>query len=173
MPLDEAGGEYVFHIAGVEEGIVQTVELCVHLRVFYGFGHIFYTNDLPCLPRHEIGNGARAGVKVVDEFVAGEGGKVTRHLIQFIGLLGICLVKTLRPYLETQPFHGFVDKRSAGEGDDIEVANRIVALRVVDIQQRGHFGECSVQMLQECLCLRLVVSAAHAELHEEHDFARG
>ena len=83
------------------------------------------------------------------------------------------MVKTLRPHLEAQSLHGFVDERSAGEGLDIEVANRIVALRVVDIEQRGHFGECSVQMLQERLCLRLVVRAAHAELHEEHDFARG
>ena len=48
------------------QGVVYAVDLRVELRILYSLWYVLYTNHLPCLPCHEVGNGARPGVEVVD-----------------------------------------------------------------------------------------------------------
>ena len=67
MTGDEVVGEDVFHVAGVEEGVVDVVQTGVLLGIFDGLGNILDADDLTGLTGHEVGNGARASVEVVDE----------------------------------------------------------------------------------------------------------
>ena len=67
---DEIVGEDVLHVAGKKECVVDAVDLGVDLRILNSLGYIFYTDDFAGLAGHEIGDGAGAGVEVVDDFPA-------------------------------------------------------------------------------------------------------
>ena len=67
---NEVVGEDVFHVAGKEQGIVDAVDLGIDFCILDSLGYIFYTNDFAGLAGHEIGDGAGAGVEVVDDFPA-------------------------------------------------------------------------------------------------------
>ena len=67
MLLDESVVKDILHIACIEAGVRDAVELGVDLRVLDGFWHIFDADDLSRLTCHEIGNGSRAGIEVVDK----------------------------------------------------------------------------------------------------------
>ena len=135
VAFDEVAVEDVFHVAGKEEGVVDVVDLRVDLSIVDGFGHVFDADDLTCLTTDEIGNGAGAGIEVVDEFVAGEACEIASNTIEGVGLVGVGLIEALRAYLEAEVFHLFVDMVGAVMADDILVANGVVALMVVDIEQ--------------------------------------
>ena len=70
MLLDESVVKDILHVACIEAGVRDAVELGVDLRILDGFWHIFDADDFPRLPSHEIGDGAGTGIKVVDHFVA-------------------------------------------------------------------------------------------------------
>lgn len=115
-------GKDVLHIAGIEEGLVlKPVQACIYLGILDGLGHVFDANDAAGVARHKVCNGARAGIEVIDKFVAGKCGEIPHHLVEFKRLLRIGLVKTLRPNLETQVFHTLIDEVCAGIGDDLKV----------------------------------------------------
>ena len=68
MLSNEVISEDVLHVTGIKEGIGDAVDLRVHLRVLDGFGHVFDADDLTGLLCHEIGDGASAGVEIVDQW---------------------------------------------------------------------------------------------------------
>ena len=57
----------VFHVAGKEQCVLNAVDLGVDLGVLDGFGHILDADDLPCLSCHEVGDGPRAGIQVLNQ----------------------------------------------------------------------------------------------------------
>lgn len=63
---DELVGEDVLHVTGEEEGVGDAVNLGVHLGILDGLGDVLDADDLTGLARHEVSDGARAGVEVVD-----------------------------------------------------------------------------------------------------------
>ena len=67
---DEVLVQDIFHIAGVKQRVMYVVDLAVYLGVLNGFGYIFDTDYLTRLARYKVGNGARACVQVVNQFVS-------------------------------------------------------------------------------------------------------
>ena len=135
MLSDEIIGEDVFHISSIKQClIILSIERSIDFCIFNSLRHIFNADYKACFLRNKIGDCARARVKVVDKFITGELGKFTCHLIKFVGLLRISLIKAFRPHLEAQTFHLFVDKISTTIGDDIQISYCIVTLCVIDIK---------------------------------------
>ena len=66
-----------------------------------------------------------------------------------IGLVGIGLVEGLRPHLELQVFHQFVDVVIALEHQYILVADGVVALLVVQVHQRRDLRELVGHILHQ------------------------
>ena len=93
MLCDEVVSEYVFHVACIEEGVVDTIELGVYLGILDGIFYVLYAYDLLCLASHEIGDGACACIEVIDEFVACERGEISCYLVEMQCLLGVGLVE--------------------------------------------------------------------------------
>ena len=58
--------EHVFHVAGIELGVLDAVNARVKFSVLNGLGDIFNTNYLARLASHKVGNRAGAGVEVID-----------------------------------------------------------------------------------------------------------
>ncbi len=83
---DELVGKYIFHVAGIELGVVQAVDTGVEFGILYGFGDVFDADDMASVRGDEIGFGAGAGIEVVDEFAAGESGKIASHTVEPLGL---------------------------------------------------------------------------------------
>ena len=54
--------QYILHVTGIEQGVLDVVLLGVNLGILDGFRHIFDTDDLASLFRHEVGNGARTSI---------------------------------------------------------------------------------------------------------------
>ena len=63
---DKAVGEHVLHVAGEEFAVGDAVALGVDLGVLDGFGDIFDADDLSRLTGHEVGDGTRASIEVVN-----------------------------------------------------------------------------------------------------------
>ena len=183
VALYEGGGEDVLHVAGEELGVVYAVESGVYLGVLYGLRNVFYAHDLARRARHEVGNGARSRVEVVDERlgcrrICGRGAgltaaerKLPRHRIEVVCLLGVGLVEALRPDLEFQALHGLIDEVCALVGRELQVADGVVALLVVDVDEAGDLRECRRYMFQEVHGLLLVSRLVVMELHEKHPLA--
>ena len=81
MPFDEVAIEDVLHVAGKELGVPDAIYLRVHAGILDGLGHILDADDLACLARNKVGNGARARIEVIDEFGARELRQLARDLI--------------------------------------------------------------------------------------------
>ena len=56
----------ILHIAGKEKRVIDAIDARIDLRILNGLGHILDTNHLAGFPGHEVGDGASAGVEVVD-----------------------------------------------------------------------------------------------------------
>lgn len=80
VDFDKSVGEHIFHVAGKEFGIFDAVGCRVDFSVLNGFGYIFYAYYLAGVFCHEVGYGARAGIEVVDEFIARQSGKLSATL---------------------------------------------------------------------------------------------
>ena len=170
--LDELVVEDVLHVAGVELGVADIVHLRVHLCVLDSLRNVLDADNLARLTCHEVGDGARTGIEVVDQFVAGELGEVASHRIEVISLLGVGLVETLRTDLEAQVFHRLEDVVVALEHREVEVAEGVVALLVVDVHERCYLGELVGDVLQQRLGALLVALLVVVELYEHHPLAR-
>lgn len=101
--VDEILRQDILHITGIEQRIVDTVYLRIDLCIFYSLGDIFYTDDLTCLTRNEVGNSTRTGIKVVYQLVASQSCKVPGYLIQIVCLFRIGLIERFRTYLKRSP----------------------------------------------------------------------
>ena len=170
--LDELVVEDVLHVAGVELGVAYVVHLRVDLSVLDSLGHVLDAYHLACLTRHEVGDGARTGIEVVHQFVAGELGEVACYRVEVISLLGVGLVETLRTNLEAQVLHRLEDVVVALEHREVEVAEGVVALLVVDVHERCYLRELVSDVLQQTLGALLVALLVVVELDEYHPLAR-
>ena len=63
---DEVVGEDVLHVTGEEKGVGDAVNLGVHLGILDGLGHVLDADDLTGPTGHEVGNGTRTRVEVVN-----------------------------------------------------------------------------------------------------------
>ena len=81
MLVDEILRKDVLHIAGLEQGILDTVDLRIDLCILNSLGHILDTHYLAGTAGYEVGNGTCSGIKVVHQFVSCKTGKVACYLI--------------------------------------------------------------------------------------------
>ena len=168
--LDECIVEDVFHIASIKECVRNAVDCRIYLSILDGLRHILYTDDLTGLTSHEIGDGARARIEVVNQ---GRGsipnvsrgslnsrskGKFPDYAIEMIGLLCVRLVERLRANLEFQVLHPFEDMILALEGQNLLVADGVVAFLIVEVHQRGNLRILVGQVLQQRQSLSPVLS---------------
>lgn len=61
---DEVVCQYVFHVAGVEQRVYNSVDFRIDLGVLYGFRDVFYPDNLTRIARYEVRNSTGAGVQV-------------------------------------------------------------------------------------------------------------
>ena len=157
--MQESVVEHIFHVAGKEQSVRYAVDLGVDLGILDCLGHILDTDDLPRLPRNEIGYRAGAGVEVVDEWtplrlpsqrgVGGWGeGEVAGDLVELVRLLGVRLVERLRTNLELQALHLLEDIILTEIDMNILIGNRVVHLQILDIEQGDDLRELAVQVLE-------------------------
>ena len=59
-------GQDVLHVASIEQGVLDAVNLAVDLGILDSLWYVFDADDLTGFLSHEIGNGASAGVEVVN-----------------------------------------------------------------------------------------------------------
>ena len=109
VPGDERFVQDIFHVSGKERAVGDSVGLCILPGVFDGFRNILDPNHFTRFCAHELGDGARSGVKVVNHLASTEGGKLTRNAVQPVCLQGIGLVERFGADLEAQSLHFFVD----------------------------------------------------------------
>ena len=131
--VDKVLCQHVLHVAGKKQRVPDAVDFRVDLGVLDGFGHIFDADDLARLSGHEVGDGSRAGIKVVNQLVAGEPCEVAGHFVQSVCLLGVGLVERLGTHLEAQAFHLLEDMVFAFERVHVEVGNGVVALIINNV----------------------------------------
>ena len=168
---DEPGCEDVLHVAREKGGVADAVDAGVLLGVVDGLGNVLDAHDAGGLARHEEGDGAGAGIEVVDGLVACQRGEAARHFVEFVGLVRVGLVETFGSHLEAQPLHLLVDEVRADVGVHGKVADGVVALEVVDVEQRGDLGEVLVDVFEQRHSLPLLLVRAPGKLHEQHQFA--
>ena len=72
VAVNKFGVEEVFHVSGQKFDVFDMVERGIDLGVFDGFGYVFNADDFAGLAGYEVGNGARSGVPVEDEFVSAQ-----------------------------------------------------------------------------------------------------
>ena len=77
----ELVSKYVFHVTRVEESVLDTVDIAVYLGVLDGLGHVLDADNPLGLSSHEVSDGSRACIEVIDQLVAREGCELSRHLI--------------------------------------------------------------------------------------------
>ena len=148
------------------------VERCVDLGVFDGFGYVFNADDFAGLAGYKVGDGARPGVEVEDEFVSGQPAIVSHLLVEVVGLFVVGLVETLGTYLEAEVFHQLVDVACSLVHMNLQIAEGIVTLEVVDPNQGGDFGELTHNVVEHLAALLFFVGLGEMELEEQQYFAR-
>ena len=62
---DKIIGEDILHVAGIEEGVFNAIDLRVDLGILDSLRDIFDTDDLAGFLRNEVGNGACTGIEIV------------------------------------------------------------------------------------------------------------
>ena len=138
---NEITGKDILHVTGKECEVIEAIELGVDARIDDGILDILHTHYLLGIACNKVGNCSGTGVEVIDYFVTCKGGKITRYLIKVLGLFAVCLVERFWANLEAQSLHLLIYNVSTLVGNDLEVAEGVVALVVDDIEQRGHLGE--------------------------------
>ena len=159
----------VLHVAGEELAVGDPVRGRIGLRILDGLRNIFDTNDFRSLAGDELGDGAGAGVQVIDYLVAGQGGELARDTVQAVGLLRIRLVERFRADLETQAFHLLVDGLVALVQDRGLVADGIVQFLVDDVPEGGDLREFGRDGFQEGGPALFILVG---EAHDQHDRTR-
>ncbi len=138
---DELVGEDLRHIAHHELRVRDVVLRGVDLRILHGGIHVLDADHPFGLVRHEIGNRARAGEKVINNLIFLNVSKLAHHLVEVVGLLAVGLVERLRADLELQVLHLFGDVILTGIEVERQVEDGVIELGVDDEGQRGDFRE--------------------------------
>ena len=153
--MQESVVEHIFHVAGKEQSVRYAVDLGVDLGILDSLGHILDTDDLPRLPRNEIGNRAGAGVEVIDQWGIYDlfiwqrsEGEVAGDLVELVRLLGVRLVERFRTNLELQALHLLEDMILTEIDMNILIGNRVVHLQILDIEQGDDLRELAVEVLE-------------------------
>ena len=153
--MQESVVEHIFHVAGKEQSVRYAVDLGVDLGILDSLGHILDTDDLPRLPRNEIGNRAGAGVEVIDQWGIYDlfiwqrsEGEVAGDLVELVRLLGVRLVERLGTNLELQALHLLEDMILTEIDMNILIGNRVVHLQILDIEQGDDLRELAVEVLE-------------------------
>ncbi len=69
----------VFHIASIEQSVLDAVDFGVDLRILDGFGYILNANDLLGFLSYEVCDCACTSVKVVDQLATCKTSKLASH----------------------------------------------------------------------------------------------
>ena len=100
MLADEVCGEYILHVACVEEGIVNAIDLAIDACILYRLRYIFDTYDGSALSGDEVGYRPRPSVEVIDALRASELREFTGDLVELVGLATIGLLEGRGPDTE-------------------------------------------------------------------------
>ena len=121
----------------------------------------------------EGGGGGGTGGETAGHRAEGGGeGEGAGDVVEFEGLVGVCLVEGFGSDLEAEVLHLEEDVVFAAEYVDGEVTKGVVPFLVVDIEEGGDFREVVGNGLEEVLCLSVFFLGHHAELDEEHQSSR-
>ena len=144
---DEVVGEYVGHVAGEELGVVEVIEGGVDFGVVNGFLDIFDAHDAAAHRGDELGDGAGAGVEVIDGVGGLEVGELGHEGVEALGLNGVGLIERLgvdsepQTGVATEGLHALFEAGLAAEEVGGEVGVGVVHLGVYDIVEGGYLGE--------------------------------
>ena len=86
-----------------------------------------------------------------------------------ISLLGIRLVETLRAHFEFQVFHRFIDKVRPLERCQFQIAEGVVSLLIVHVNQTCYLWEAVGDVPKQALCALLVAFFVIVKLHQKHE----
>ncbi len=169
MRRDERVAQHLLHVAGIERRVADAVERRIDLRVLDRLGHVLDAHDACAARGAEVGDGARAGIEVVERLAARELREVARHLVEFVGLGRVGLIERLGPHLEPEALHPFDDVVLAPIAYGLQVARRVVPLGVHHVHERRDGGECGGQVVEQRRDALAVVGTEH---HDDHHLAR-
>ena len=97
--------------------------------------------------------------------------KIPCYFVELVGLFGIGLIEALGTHFETQAFHLEEDVVVTLGHFHRQVAEGVVVLLVVDVEQRGDFRECLANVFHESLSLTALLVGEDAELNQQHEAA--
>ena len=83
-------------------------------------------------------------------------------------LFGVCLIETLRSDLEPQFLHCLENMVVALEYAHFQIAERVVALLVVHVEQRRYLRKHGCDVLHKTFCALLVALLVVMELYDDH-----
>ena len=157
----KVGSQHLCHVARMEFGIVDVVEKGILASGDDGVLYVFNAYHVSAEVGQEQGNGAGAGVEVIDKVVGCQLGKLCNKAIESLCLSGISLVKGLGADGEMEwsraivAFHHLGDVVAASEGGGGEVGVGIVHFVVEDVLQRCDLGELLVEVLHQTFPTRV------------------
>ena len=135
MGGNKAVRKYIFHVTGVKLAIGYAVCFRIDAGIFHGLRNIFNTNDFTGLRAHKLSYCASPCVEVINNLRAVKACKLTGFAIKLKGLPGVCLIKRLGTYAETQVLHLFIYRRFSAEKYAFLVRNAVITLCINDIIQ--------------------------------------
>ena len=171
MLTDKVFCQNVFHVACIEECIINLINFRVYFCIFYCLWNVFNTNDFLCLLSYEVSNSSCTSVEVIYEFVACKVCKFSCNGIEMICLFSIGLVETLWTYLEPQVFHRLKDMVITFEKCKLKVVKSIVTFLIINVEERSDLWESVCNMLHQSLCTLVVSLLVIMELYKYHPFA--
>ena len=89
-----------------------------------------------------------------------------------ICLLGVGLIETLRSDLKLQVLHNLIYEIGALICYEVEVADGVVALLIVDVDETCNLGESRSHMIEKCLGPLVIAAFIVVKLYEQHPLAR-
>ncbi len=122
-----------FHITGKEGRIGDAIQLRVDVRIGNGFGNIFDANHLFALGGAKIGYCTCAGIEVIERLTTMEVCKVACHLVEYISLFGVGLIKRFWSHFKPKALHLLNDVILATVANRGKVTDRVVPFGIYDI----------------------------------------
>ena len=166
IALDKRFIQHFLHVARKEKGILNAVECGINLGIFDSFRYVFDTNHLSRLFGNKLRNRAGTCIEVKHQFRARQSGKIARHFVELIRLLGIGLIKRFGPHLKPQILHFFDDMVVARIRVQFEVANRIVEFLIKHPDEGCHLRKCLMKGFEQSIAVgRAVLCKREGEHH--------
>ena len=161
--------QHRLHVPGVERRVADAVQFGVDLRVGDRLRNVLDAHDPRTARRAEVGDRPRPGIEVVERLVRVQVGELPRHLVELVGLRRVGLVEGLRAHLEAEPLHLLDDVVLAAVAHRIEVPDRVVELRIDDVEERRDLRETLREVVEQRRDARAVL---RTEDHDHHHLAR-